>query len=522
MAKDQKKPAWVARQEVEKYGQELVRSEYSDEHRISHPRNKGAASAPRPKAGAYQPVGPGSDKVARQQNMSSADQAALKAAGDAYNRAASDEERAKAHAQAERIRNKYGYGGGEDGSGYIPVEPQTVGPQQPVPSVHGEGLDQLTRQLEAQRKAAEEQQRREAEEAVRRGVAELEQAQADAQVRFDTQLAANDREERLALDNQALYAEARGDRGGIGQAQYGQIQAQAMANRQAISSARTKLASDTTRQIAELRAQGQFKQADALLKLTQDYLGRLTDLQKWYMKYSLDRDELQVRMDRWNQELELKIGQLTGSYGDRPTLATRQQEQKRLADMGMAALKSGVRPSPAQQQAMGYTDQQIDAFLKQRREEHRGHGGSGGSRPAEKGQETKQSVEVPLHLRSLDPYQQLFVLGCRDGGDVYRFLTQSRGMKSTQAKDYARYFDQKMSSGALELWFRDYPMKPLDWPVRNLTGGRGYGSWVEIEGLEPPRVKVVEELDRLVRDGTVNKVKRTDGTTEYVKNWYKQ
>ena len=73
--------------------------------------------------------------------------------------------------------------------------------------------------------------------AVDQAVAQLLQAQKQAEAEYQTQRDQIAREERNALDNSALYAELRGDRGGIGQAQYNQIQAQAAANRQLVSTA---------------------------------------------------------------------------------------------------------------------------------------------------------------------------------------------------------------------------------------------------------------------------------------------
>ena len=57
-----------------------------------------------------------------------------------------------------------------------------------------------------------------------KGVNELNRAMEDAAPKFQTQRNQNATDEARALDNAALYAEARGDRGGIGEAQYNEIQ----------------------------------------------------------------------------------------------------------------------------------------------------------------------------------------------------------------------------------------------------------------------------------------------------------
>ena len=78
--------------------------------------------------------------------------------------------------------------------------------------------------------------------------------------------------EARAQDNQALYAEWRGDKGGIGAVQYAAVQNAAMEQRRAVNQAQTKLSTDTARRIADLRSQGEFEKADALLELNQAYL----------------------------------------------------------------------------------------------------------------------------------------------------------------------------------------------------------------------------------------------------------
>ena len=62
----------------------------------------------------------GSDYYAQYYGMSAEDQALLKLCGEGYNSATNDAARAYWHAQAEKIRAKYGYSGGEDGSGNLP------------------------------------------------------------------------------------------------------------------------------------------------------------------------------------------------------------------------------------------------------------------------------------------------------------------------------------------------------------------------------------------------------------------
>lgn len=290
-----------------------------------------------------------------------------------------DGELDKIHANSEKIRNQYGYSGGVDGSEFNPIAKEDGGGSSggggsaggqvgPI----GNRAPDLRTLLDQWLAASVNKSNNQIDYAVNKGVTDLERAEADAQEQFQTQQDQISQDEAKALDNQALYAEARGDRGGIGQAQYAQIQATAMQNRRAVNSARVKLSTDTARQIADLRAQGEFQKADALLELTQTYLGQLVDFEKWAAEFNLDVDMFNKQLEQWNLEFELQVGDLLGEYQGIPTLENQKfqaslQESDRsfLAESGLAALSVGIRPSASQQAAMGYTDDQIDAALAQ-------------------------------------------------------------------------------------------------------------------------------------------------------------
>ena len=160
--------------------------------------------------------------------------------------------------------------------------------------------------LDQWRQAAEAQTVQARDAAVDRAVQQLLQAQAEADALYQTQREQITREERNALDNAALYAEARGDRGGIGREQYNQVQATAAANRQAVNSAQAQLAADTARQMAQLRADGEFEKADSLLEIAQVYLLKLLELEQWAAEYQLDTQKFQQSVSQWQQEFALK------------------------------------------------------------------------------------------------------------------------------------------------------------------------------------------------------------------------
>ena len=51
--------------------------------------------------------------------------------------------------------------------------------------------------------------------------------------------------------------------------------------KQAVNSAQVKLTADTNRQIADLRAKGEFEKADNVLEISNKYLTELQNMEKW-------------------------------------------------------------------------------------------------------------------------------------------------------------------------------------------------------------------------------------------------
>lgn len=210
---------------------------------------------------------------------------------------------------------------------------------------------------------------------VEQGVNELTRAMEDAAQQYQTQRNQIAADEARAKDNQALYAEARGDRGGIGAAQYDSIQNTAALNRRAVNDAQVKLGTDTARQIADLRSQGEFQKADQLLSITQNYLSQLMNLEQWAMQANIGVDEFNAQLRQWADEynlnvqkfltdLDLSAAQLTGVFANGArTLAYQNQLDESLANSGAALLSAGVMPSRQQLKAMGMTETQAKAYL---------------------------------------------------------------------------------------------------------------------------------------------------------------
>ena len=211
---------------------------------------------------------------------------------------------------------------------------------------------------------------------VENGIKELTRALEGAAKQYDTQRNQVAADEAVALDNQALYAEARGDRGGIGQAQYASIQNTAAMNRRAVNDAQVKLSTDTARQIEDLRAQGEFEKADNLLSLTQSHLSQLMNLEQWAMQTNLGVDEFNSQLQQWVDEYKLKAqeyltnldlaaAQITGIFADGTRTAAAQEKlTAALAQSGNALLQSGVMPTEQQLKAMGMTAEQAQLYLK--------------------------------------------------------------------------------------------------------------------------------------------------------------
>lgn len=216
--------------------------------------------------------------------------------------------------------------------------------------------------LKQQADAQAEQYASEIDYATEQAEEALLRNEADANEAFQAQRDELSVSSQRALDNSALYAEARGDRGGIGRAQYDAIQAEAMQGQLAIRQQQTKLATDTARQIADLRAQGEFQKADRLLEVTQTYLSELRELKQWAAEYNLGIDELNERIRQWQYDYNLQVRELN--------LSTAQwekdyalKEAQALASSGETLLAAGIMPSAAQLAAMNMSSRQAKSYI---------------------------------------------------------------------------------------------------------------------------------------------------------------
>lgn len=313
------------------------------------------------------------------------------ARGDTAEVARLQAEQDNLHIINEKIRAGAGYSGGVDGSMYYVFSDENSGSdiERGDPNAKGNsgsGLSdpssELRGLLDAWQQAALQQSNGQIDYAVAKAVADLERALQDAQPQFKEQAETVAREERQALDNSALYAEMRGDKGGIGQEQYNSIQNTAAQNHLAVQQAQTKLATDTQRQIADLRAQGEFEKADAALQITQQYLQQLVGIEQWAKEYNLSTAQFQESIRQWEAEYQLAMQQLQTSQNQwQQEFAFQQQQyanslnqwqqefdygkQSDLANVGWALLESGIPLSEEQMSAMGIDPGQASQILMQ-------------------------------------------------------------------------------------------------------------------------------------------------------------
>ena len=241
-------------------------------------------------------------------------------------------------------------------------------------------------ELRAWLAAAAQQAEKRADEAVRQGTEALEQTEREAGARFQAQRDRIDAEAAQGADNLALYNARQGDRGGIGAAQYSAHANAAAQNRLAVNRAQTQLSADISRQIASLRASGEFQKADAALELGQSYLSRLISLQKWAADFDLGVEQFHQQLEQWGLEYQAQLAGITGEYAGSPTLSARQLELQAgaltgsyqgqttlaalqsLAQTGLLLAQSGVRPGESQlaalQQLYGYDPETVEALVQ--------------------------------------------------------------------------------------------------------------------------------------------------------------
>ena len=165
---------------------------------------------------------------------------------------------------------------------------------------------------------------------------QLQRALRDAQPQYESAIAQQLLETKQAQDARALRNQINGDRGGIGSAQIDSIWNTGAKNREAIAQQQRQLATDTARQLADLRAQGKYQEASELLKSSQQRLSAL-----------------------YNEQVRLQQEE--------------SQKKEMLASLGSQYMSAGIMPSAHMLAALG-----IDEATAQRYVDVVNSGGSSG------------------------------------------------------------------------------------------------------------------------------------------------
>ena len=163
-----------------------------------------------------------------------------------------------------------------------------------------------------------------------------------------------------AKDASALYSELRGERGGIGRAQYDSVMNETARERAALGRARLELAASAARNIASLQAEGEYEKAEKLMKLAQEKLADVAKERRWAAEYGSEQLQLSAKLNQWLAEFETDAVKITGRQPDGElTLEAKRQ----LAALGRAMLDKGMVPNAEQLEAMGITEAAAREFV---------------------------------------------------------------------------------------------------------------------------------------------------------------
>ena len=342
-----------------------------------------------------------------------------------------------------------------------PVQPPVSTQSAPIttkPIVYGESSfvrpstqpNRLTADdIKALYQQMQDQQNAKIDYTVQQAVDELNRAQEAAQKDYAKQRNKVNIDAAQARDAEALYAAARGDRGGITGSQYNSISNTAANNHAAINQAQQQLATDTARQIADLRAQGEFEKADALLQIAQQQLAQLWELQQY-------NDSLTMQ----EQQMAMQESQLTGQYNGTPTIDvqladrelaynqqladrewqqalkewdynTAQQEREWAYEIAMQSIQAGIIPTADVLAAAGIdsnTASQMASIYRAAMTSSASGGGGGG------GDDTGRDTPAPSEQSILHT-----IYGMQDEAQVVDYLI-SQGLTENERNTYLDYW----------------------------------------------------------------------------------
>lgn len=236
----------------------------------------------------------------------------------------------------------------------------------------GANTDSYREEIEKQYAAMTEQQGAASDEAVKRAEENLAHMQELANASTQRELGNVQRDQRDATALRDGIEAANGNRRGIGHSQYDAIENTGDQQRAAILAQQRRLETDTARQVADLRAKGDYAKADAALQSAR---------QKFQTLYA---DAMRVdRNLRGNYEYETTMQREDDQAGKRW-----------LQSMGEKFLQRGVIPTEAMLGAMGLDRDTAQLYINAVRASGyyggggRSGGGSKADSPAESSVET--------------------------------------------------------------------------------------------------------------------------------------
>ncbi len=371
---------------------------------------------------------------------------------------------------------------------YQPITTTPIVPGQSAITRPSQSENRLTADdIKAVYQQMQDQQNQKIDYTVQQAVDELTRAQEEAQKGFDTNRNKVNIDEAQARDAQVLYAAARGDRGGITGRQYDSISNTAANNRAAIAEAQQKLATDTARQIADLRAQGEFEKADALLQIAQQQLAQLWELQKYNDSLSLQE-----------QQLLMQESQLTGSYNGKPTLdvqladreysyntqaaerewlqalkewdyTTAQNEREWAYQIAMQSIQAGVTPDTSTLAAAGISPDMASQLAGVYKATLAAKGSSGGGGGSSTTAGTKMSLTTAQNMAKAGQFTDEVLQVLYEAGYNDAYLYETYGYDPTGLLGDSLPIDPSLRGQNNANNRRSWEEKPLGTTVPTLT-----------------------------------------------------
>lgn len=187
--------------------------------------------------------------------------------------------------------------------------------QQLTPAIHTS--DDINALLEQKYAAAQRQALAQSAYAVDKGTSDIRsqlQQQLPSYQAMREQSAANTQTD---LDNLALRSALQGNKGGIGERQYGVLQASGQDRLLQINLEQKNLENTAAKQIADLEAQGRFQDAQTVASLAQS---KINDL----ITEAQNLRNINIQQEQFNKNFGLQEANLTGYYSGNRTLSGQQ------------------------------------------------------------------------------------------------------------------------------------------------------------------------------------------------------